>query len=92
MLPGRAPVRAYVGHILQTVGFQERMKLVGGFYGPYATDESRRQILRQQEFGYVWWGVDEDRFGGRRPPGAPWLEPAYTNGTVTIYRVDRARL
>ena len=92
LIPGYAPVRAFVGHVTQTTNFQERMKTVAAFYGPYGSDEDRRQLLRQREFAYVWWGVDEDRYGGRRPQGTPWLVPVYNNGTVTLYRVDRAAL
>jgi hypothetical protein len=92
IMPGFAPVRAFVGHFTQTTNLQERMGFVNQFYSPTATDEFRSRLLASFEFGYVWWGRDEDVLGGARPNDSAYLTRVFDQNGVTIYRVNRAAI
>ena len=79
--------RVVVGHWAETVDFDARLSEVNRFYGTSVNDAWRRQILEQDHVEFVIAGPRERELGQWDPSHASYLEPAFSNAQVTIYRV-----
>lgn len=85
-LPSRMPARVFLGHDVETVNAAEKQAMVRQFYGS-EDDAFRRRLLAAYNIAYVYYGPDERAMGGFFPMEAPYLNLAYDNGRVRIYRV-----
>lgn len=89
VLPAFAPVRALLGHVTNVKDRPSKEQAAAAFFGPAGNDWLRQAVLSRYRVDYVWWGGDEDRYGGTRPGELPYLRPVFDNGAVRIYRVQR---
>ncbi len=84
-IPLRAGTRTYVGHYYETVHFETKQAAVERFFDAANDDATRREFLRANGIGYVFYGRAERQLGPFEPAQADYLQRVYENGTVTIY-------
>jgi uncharacterized membrane protein len=77
-----------LGHWAETVGYEQKQALVAQFYTADTSDSWRRDLIQQYDIRYVWHGPREQRLGDFDPETAAYLQPLYTNNTITIYTVN----
>jgi hypothetical protein len=88
-LPTRMPARVFVGHGPETVYSDEKRKMLDQFFAP-ENDNLRRQLLRDYHITFLFYGLVERALGSFSPAEASYLQQAYDNGVVQIYRVVEA--
>ncbi len=91
-LPALAKVRAFANYISCVKDRNRKLFLSRFLYSPEANIHDWISVLKSYPIEYVWWGPDEDQFGGSRPPDRPSMKRIFDNGEVTIYRVVRSVL
>lgn len=92
MIPARAGSAVFVGQRYETVHFEDKFGMVTQFYGSQASDEWRCNLLRTYGVKYVWWGPRERSLGAFDPGTVPYLEMAFSDSDVALYRfVDSSR-
>jgi len=84
-IPLRAGTRTYVGHYYETIHFETKQAAVERFFDATNDDATRREFLRANGIGYVFYGRAERQLGRFEPVQADYLQRVYENGTVTIY-------
>jgi hypothetical protein len=87
VLPGRAPVRTFVGHGPQSVNADEKEAQVSAFFNAATSDRQRLTLLTSYGVNYVFYGPSERALGSFSPADAPYLRLVYDNGPVQIYQV-----
>lgn len=88
-IPARAGNRVFVGQRYETVDFESKVAAVEKFFGAGSDDAWRRDLLARYRIAYVFYGARERALGAFDPARADYLEPAFANAQVTIYRVKR---
>ena len=88
LIPARIGHRVVLGHWMETVDFRAKQETVARFYAADTPDEERRELLKGWGVVYVFHGPEERRLGGFDPAAAPYLEPVFRRGDVTLYRVE----
>jgi hypothetical protein len=86
-VPGVAGNTAFLAHWAQTVDFYTKEALVAEFFAADSSDETRRQILREHDLAYIFYGPAERALGEFDPSQADYLEIAFTLPSVTLLRV-----
>lgn len=86
-LPGLTGDRVFLGNAVMTLDFNRKRDLVAAFFGDGMDDAERMALLRQYDVRYVFYGPVERALGSFDPEQAPFLEPAYRAGEVSIYSV-----
>ena len=86
VLPAYAPVRVFMGHGSETIDVAAKRVKLRQFFAP-ANDEFRRQLLRDYNLTYLYYGPAEKALGDFSPADAPYLRPVFDNGVVQVYRV-----
>jgi uncharacterized membrane protein YhdT len=89
-VPGFAGTQAYVAHWAQTVDFVKRRAAVSEFFAAATSDERRRAIVAADCVRFVFHGREERALGAFDPARAGWLERAWMEGPVAVYRVTGA--
>lgn len=84
-IPLRAGTRTYVGHYYETIHFETKQAAVERFFDATNDDATRREFLRANGIGYIFYGRAERQLGRFEPAQADYLQRVYENGTVTIY-------
>jgi hypothetical protein len=79
--------RVVIGHWAETVDWDRKLNEVDAFYDTVGVDASHLAFLQRYGVRYVWYGVRERELGKFDPASAAYLESAFANGTVRIYRV-----
>jgi hypothetical protein len=87
LVAARAGNQVVVGHWAETIGYDEKLAEVAQFYDANTDDAWRQALLKQYHVVYVWHGSREQLLGTFTPETAVYLQPAYQNETITIYRV-----
>jgi hypothetical protein len=85
-LPTVADVRAFVGHGPETVQADAKIAMLSEFFAG-DDDNFRRQLLRDYEINFLYYGAAERALGDFSPGTAPYLEQVYDNGSVQIFQV-----
>ncbi len=102
-IPAHTAAHVVAGHWAETVNFGRALAAVGHFYWPQQRPQVRRDILRQFQATYVYFGPYERWYGqsfatdytgrAQSEPTAeelealPFLEMTFRNGKVVIYEV-----
>jgi hypothetical protein len=86
-VPARSDARTFLGHWAQTVDFLEKREQARVFFTPEADDAFRRTLLNDFNVTFLIHGPEERAFGAFDPATLDYLEPAFSSGDVTIYRV-----
>lgn len=86
-LPFRSGARVYLGHLYETVHFQDKQKAVDEFFAKATPDSAREKWLRKNEIRYVFYGRAERELGAFVPGNARYLEQVFENEDAVIYRV-----
>jgi hypothetical protein len=79
--------RAFLGHWAQTVAFFDKRELVRSFFDGRSPEAGRRATIEQYGVTHVLHGPEERAIGDYDPAESPLLEPAYSSGDVSVYRV-----
>jgi hypothetical protein len=87
LLPGYTPIRSFVGHGSETVASEEKLRQVAQFFATDTSNDWRRDLLSRFDVSYVYCGPRERRLGTPDLQTVPFLQLAYDNGPVQIYRV-----
>jgi uncharacterized membrane protein len=87
LVAARAGNQVVAGHWAETIGFDEKLAEVARFYEGSTEDTWRQALLKQYHVAYVWHGPREQLLGTFAPETAVYLQPAYQNETISIYRV-----
>jgi hypothetical protein len=85
-IPTRASCRVFVGHQFSSYRLEEKLALVEAFYDEDTADKSRQAMLWEYGVTWVYYGTVERRIGNVPSPGL-YLDLAYDEGGVSIYRV-----
>jgi hypothetical protein len=85
-IAARAGNRVFLGHWAETTNYAQKMEEAKAFFGP-ASDEWRKELLREYNVSYLFYGPRERALPGFEPAGKPYLVESYSNRLVTIYRV-----
>ncbi len=91
-IPFRAGNTVFVGHRYETAQFHAKLALSEQFLAPDTTDSWRAQLLLDYEIEYLFYGRNEQQYGGLSPGQRPYFELAYENGETAVYRVATDRL
>ncbi|MCX7841040.1 MAG: hypothetical protein N2559_16515, partial [Anaerolineae bacterium] len=86
-IPARAGNRVFVGHLYETIHFDEKRAATEKFFDAATDDVSRLTLLRDYGIAYVFWGRAERDLGAFDPERAPYLERVFANEEARIYRV-----
>ena len=86
-IAGTVGHRVVLGHWAETVDCEAKREGVAAFYGADLTDAQRRGLLGQWGVRYVYFGPRERALGGFESAADPYLEPVFSRGDVTIYRL-----
>lgn len=86
-VPARTDARAFVAHWAQTVDYFGKLDAVRGFFDAATSDTERQTLLERHAVTYVVQGPEERSLGTYDATQSPFLELAFTNGDVKVYRV-----
>jgi hypothetical protein len=86
-IAARAGQRVMLGHWAETVDYEQKQALVAQFFAAETIDSWRKTQIEQFDIGYIWHGPREKELGSFDPASAAYLQPLYTNETITIYEV-----
>lgn len=78
-----------LGHWAETVDYDNKVAEVAHFFAADTPDEWRRALLDRYNVVYVWHGPREQALGDFDPRQAAYLRPIHTQGSITLYQVDR---
>ena len=88
LIPARAGNRVFMGHAHETVDVHDKELLAVGFFQESTSDDFRCNLLTEYGISYVFHGPAERQIGRFDPSRVAYLEPAYSNPSVAIYRVN----
>ncbi len=89
LLPARTGLRVYVGHGHQTINWGQKVSFVTQkFFRASYTNADRRQFLINNNIAYLLYGPDEKSLGNFQPQSVPYLVPVFSDGDVSVYRVE----
>lgn len=88
-VPVYADAHTFLGHWAQTARFYEKREAVARFFQRAATDDERRALLGRYGVTYVLYGAEERALGSFDPAASTLLEPAFSDGATTVFRVRR---
>jgi hypothetical protein len=88
-IPARIGHRAFWGHWAESIRLPEKRAEVEAFYSASKTFE-RQLFLDRYGVSYVFQGHRERHLGAFEPSTAPFLELAFREGDVAVYRVVKA--
>ncbi|MEJ2747316.1 MAG: hypothetical protein P8183_05315 [Anaerolineae bacterium] len=86
-IPYRAHRVVVVGHLFETIGFADKWAEAKQFFAGDTDDAWRRQLLRDYDVDYVFYGRSERELGDLNPAERPYLQLAYEDGETAVYRV-----
>jgi len=81
--------RVFVGHIVATYRYPEKVGLVRAFFDESSPDVDRRALLDAYGIDYVFHGPRERGLGHFDPSNVPYLRRVYEQDGVAVYEVVR---
>ncbi|MCJ7824542.1 MAG: hypothetical protein MUP44_06550 [Anaerolineales bacterium] len=88
-IPAWTGARAYLAHWAQTLDFYSKRENVELVFDESTSPAVRDAILTEGSVDYLFFGPVERDLGAYSPRGADYLVETYSQGVVTIYRVDQ---
>lgn len=88
-IPAWTGARAYLAHWAQTLDFFSKSKNVELIFEEGSSPAFREAILNESSVDYLFYGPAERDLGAYSPQEADYLVEVYSQGVVTIYRVDQ---
>lgn len=85
-IPARIGHRVFWGHWTESVHLPQKQAEAQAFYSDSETVD-RREFLARYGIAYVFYGPREREMGSFDLAATPYLEPAFQQGDVVIYRV-----
>lgn len=82
-----APVRVIVGHGPESKDLPSMMEISTKFFDLDLSDSERRDFLKEEGIGYIFWGPNEKILGRWNPDTAPYLSKVFERGENEIYLV-----
>jgi hypothetical protein len=81
---------AVLAHRVATSRFMQKKNLLGDLFQLPADDSKAKEIIRQTNARWLFWGPEEKHFarGHFNPEQASYLTRVYENPMVTIYRIE----
>lgn len=91
LIPNLGGSTAFAAHYAMTLDYRNKTTvLLPRFFDAETDDTWREEFVRTYNVRYVFYGEQERALGGFAPEGWPVLEPAFSQGGTTIYRVTPA--
>ncbi len=87
MIPVRTDARTFLGHWAQTVDFYAKREQVQQFFDAHTPETQREGLIKRFGITYIVYGSEERGLGDYDIQHSALLEPAFSSGEVTIYRV-----
>ncbi len=88
-IPAWTGARAYLAHWAQTLDFYSKRDNVELIFDESTSPAVRDAILTEGSVDYLFFGPAEREMGVYSPREADFLIEIYSQGEVTIYRVDQ---
>jgi hypothetical protein len=89
LVPYYAGNKTFTGHDLLTTNRYEKDALADRFF-VRQDDVFKRDLVARYAVHYVVLGPYETRPNGIAPAEHPWLQPVFTQGTASVFRVGEA--
>lgn len=86
-LPGISGQRVFLGHWAQTVKFFDKRAVVAEFFAAETSEERRRQILREYDIDFIFYGQVERALGDYAPDDSTYLTPSFSLPHAQVYAV-----
>lgn len=86
-IPARIGHRAFLGHWVETLYFEAKLKEVQRFYDAATPNAERQALLADCDCRFVFYGPEEQGLGQFRPETASFLRLVYAQDGVAIYAV-----
>ena len=87
IITGESLHRVYVGHIIQTTNYADKVQEVTEWFYKTNNDDAQKSAwLQQRHIDYVWVGSDERSLGAYQAATKDYLRPVYRSAEVTIYQ------
>jgi hypothetical protein len=91
LLPAWSGVPVYVGHYSETLNYFDKIRAERDAFNTEPSIPTTagwvNQFMADNGLSLLWWGPDEKSSLPFQPERSPFLEPIYSHGSVTIYRV-----
>ena len=88
-IPARAGNIVYLGQRYETIQFEDKLDKVATFFSEFSNDADRISLIKANRIAYVFYGTRERALGSFNPMKTDYLEPVFSNSSVTIYRVRK---
>lgn len=88
LLGGQIGQKVVTGHWAETIDYVNTVRQVNQFFGIEVDDAQRQRWLAEWDASYLYYGRYERELGGFDPAQAAYLSPVFSQGDVTLYRVD----
>jgi hypothetical protein len=86
-LPAQANVHVYVGHLYETIAYQEKVERSQAFFDNRLSAAESRAFLEENGIDWVFVGQQEAATPFA-PERYPYLSRTFTQGTSALYRVN----
>jgi uncharacterized membrane protein len=87
VVPALSGRRVYVGHGVETPGFEIKDREVTWFFETDRAVNDEEKFLHGKGITYIFFGPIEQALGTYDPTSKPYLSEVYKNQTVSIYQV-----
>lgn len=86
-LPLQSGARVYLGHVYETIFFQEKQTQVDEFFDGSTGDAARENFLQRNQIEFVFYGRAEKALGEFDPAHAGYLRRVFQNEETSVYQV-----
>ncbi len=86
-LPAITGDKVYIGHLHQTVNYNQKLADLKWFFGTNEIDNQKETWLKAQKIDFVFYTKYEKSLGDFQPAQKPYLKLVYKNPEVEIYQV-----
>lgn len=86
-IAGFSGKKIYIGHWVETLEWQEKLKTTKWFFREDSEDEKKIDFLRKERITYLFYSQFEDEKGDFEPRDKDFLKLVFAQGKVLIYQV-----
>jgi hypothetical protein len=86
-LPAQANVHVYVGHLYETIDYQNKVEQSEAFFGNKLAEVDMQTLLRENHITWIFVGQQEAATPFQ-PETKPYLTLAFAQGRSAVYRVN----
>lgn len=87
ILPAYTSLTPFIGHSVETLFFDQKLKKVVSFYQSSTSDDERLRLIEEEQIDYVFYGPDERNLGDLDPSKLAYLLKRFEQGEYAIYQV-----